>query len=534
MQLKNNILFVIVIFTNIFYVSSQNSSFSLSDSDYKNSDNFNSKNITTRANALHFDGVDDYIEIQVNESLIPNEITVELWAKSDAEFWNSMGSLISLREKYVMHPYGNSKSMMFVYIEEYYYYVENKLVRDITQWHHYAGTFDGNLLKLYVNGQLVAIGKNQLDKSKNYISNLRIGSDTYAPEERFFGGTIDEIRIWNYARSQNNIKRTMNLELLGNEKGLVAYYTFNQGIANQVNTNEIFLNDKTGKNNGILYNFSLAGHTSNWINSGVAITGLNYGTDLASNFLNLTNFFIFLAVVAIILLLLLFRIWQQKKNKKNLEKEVSIKTKELVQENIIKDALISEIHHRVKNNLQTISSLIYFQMKALNGENQKNGLASIQARVNSMAAIHEMLYSNNGMLSISLKVFIDDLINFFTSMFNNDDQNISFKTNIEDVELNITKSITLGLIISEIITNSIKYAFAETENPEISINIYIQFEKFVVIIKDNGCGIDENVLINKDNSLGFKLMNIFARQLEANFEIGNNNGLEYNISFNLI
>jgi len=493
------------------------------DSDYNSNNPGN--------NALSFDGVDDYVEIPYDESLAPKNFTVELWAKSSTEFWNSHGSLLSFRDVYILHPFFDGKSFQFfVFDNGYSQYVEYKIFKDITEWHHYAGTYNGKQLKLYIDGKLVASGKNPIDKSAGKIGNLFIGCDSKYPE-RYFHGVIDEVRIWNYAKTETNIQYSCNAKLFGNEKGLVAYYNFNQGNNNDDNTNENILYDITGNHDGTLYNFNLSGDSSNWVSSEVIIINKGRLNNVLYNIFTIRNIMILISVILIVFLLFFVKIRRQKKIQKLLEKEVALKTKELVKENKIKDALISEIHHRVKNNLQTISSLIYFQLKTIPKQENKQGLMSIQQRVNSMAAIHEMLYSSGDNSNVSLERFITDFISYIKTMIYEYIENLEIEYIIENIQVDISKAITLGLMISEIITNSIKYAFENTPKPRIIINIYKLEDEIIFSIKDNGCGIDEEMIKNNKKSIGFKIIDIFSRQLDAKMSIFNNDGLEYKFSF---
>lgn len=497
-------------------------------------DNFrgiNGESNMKKGSALHFDGIDDYVEIPVNQCITPREITVELWAKSDTELWNSMGALISLRDNYIMHPEVATKTIQFYIIKEKYHFVETTLDIDLTKWHHYAGTYDGSTLKLYVDGALLVAGNNKQVKSTHTHTNLRIGSDTY-DDARFFRGAIDEVRIWNYARTQKNIQRTMHLELLGNELGLVAYYNFNQGSIEANNHTEQTLLDGTGKNNGKLHNFKLHGTTSNWIESGVPIFGKNNGTDFTTNYITAKNIVLLFFLFAIIIAGFFWRNKQQLRIQKRLENEVAQKTKELVAENKIKDALISEIHHRVKNNLQSISSFIYFQIKTIEGQHNKTGLINIQQRIDSMAAIHEMLYSNDDLSMISAKEFINSLLRYLVNLHSKNGEFVTTEIEAADKKIDISKAITLGLLLSEIITNALKHAFDQTEKPHIKISFENINHNFYLTISDNGCGIMENEPMNANGkSLGLKLIDIFARQLNANVTTKNIPGLTYQFEF---
>ncbi|MBN2664731.1 MAG: hypothetical protein JXR68_13865 [Bacteroidales bacterium] len=224
----------------------------------------------------------------------------------------------------------------------------------------------------------------------------------------------------------------------------------------------------------------------------------------------------------------------QKKVTAELEKKVAKRTQYISKQNKEIKALYQEIHHRVKNSLQTISSLIYFQLKELKNDNNKSGLKNIQSRVDSMAAIHEMLYSKEEMTKVSLKKFVEDFVSYVETMINNNAKVIEIEYQVENIEFNISEAITLGLMISEIITNALKHAFEKTLKPRINIKIIKQEnEEIFFSIKDNGSGVSEEILGSKEKSLGFKLINIFSRQLNSVMKIKNNNGLEFKFTFKL-
>ncbi len=153
---------------------------------------------------LDLDGSADYVEIQAHSNPT-GQITVAVWAKSNTEHWNSSGCLVSKREAYILHPNENSKTLCFYILEE------NEPVCftpniDLTQWHYYAGTFDGRTIRLYIDGNEVAAKYLNADNvSINEDSGpLLIGKDDFA-EPRYFNGQIAEVRIWNVALSSEQI-----------------------------------------------------------------------------------------------------------------------------------------------------------------------------------------------------------------------------------------------------------------------------------------------------------------------------------------
>lgn len=184
--------------------------------------------------ALSLDGVDDYVEVSANQN--PTDaITVEAWAKSDTATWNSYGSLVSKRNAFILHPELNTNSIKF-YIHNgsqwhsVIYSPDSSF--DITQWHHYAGTYDGTTLSFYVDGQEVNTSKVNAGAINLDSGVLTIGRDDGLDgSDRFFKGEIDEVRIWETARTEAEIQQNLYAKLAGTEDGLVAYYNFDEATA---------------------------------------------------------------------------------------------------------------------------------------------------------------------------------------------------------------------------------------------------------------------------------------------------------------
>jgi hypothetical protein len=194
--------------------------------------------------ALSFDGVNDYVEIKAHQN--STNITVEAWAKSNTPTWNNYGNLVSKRNAFILSPVQGSKDITF--------YIHNgtnwSLVNytpgsnfDITQWHHYAGTYDGANLRLYVDGQEAKVAQVNAGAINVDSGVLIIGNDD--GQNRYFNGKIDEVRIWNTARSAEEIQSNYAQQLTGNETGLVGYWQFDEGSGNIVNDLSANNNDGT-------------------------------------------------------------------------------------------------------------------------------------------------------------------------------------------------------------------------------------------------------------------------------------------------
>lgn len=206
--------------------------------------------------------------------------------------------------------------------------------------------------------------------------------------------------------------------------------------------------------------------------------------------------------------------------------------KELQGKNKEKDSLIQEIHHRVKNNLQFISSLVNMQMKASESADEIHTLSDASRRINAMALVHEMLYNQNEQNGISAKLYLEELIDSLKDLVHSDDKPILFKTEIQDVNFTVQEAVSLGMITSEIISNSMKHAFAKTSAPTVTIKLEeTENRKIVYTISDNGKGFDKSK--KRKNSLGLRLIDIFSRQLKGSYEIEGKDGFTYTITFHI-
>jgi PAS domain S-box-containing protein len=212
-----------------------------------------------------------------------------------------------------------------------------------------------------------------------------------------------------------------------------------------------------------------------------------------------------------------------------------------------KNLLLQEIHHRVKNNLQIISSLLSLQSKYVKDEEDLELFKESQSRVRSMAFIHEQLYQSSNFTNIDFSVYVENLISYLFHSYSIDPSYVNFKLNIDNVSLDINTAIPCGLIINEIVTNSLKYAFPIMEycnssntaiiSSEISNEICIRLHsykenKFSLFVSDNGIGLPENVDFRNTDTLGLQLVNSLVDQLDGTIELDRINGTTFKIIFN--
>ncbi|NER09049.1 sensor histidine kinase [Muriicola jejuensis] len=181
-----------------------------------------------------------------------------------------------------------------------------------------------------------------------------------------------------------------------------------------------------------------------------------------------------------------------------------------------KDTLLKEVHHRVKNNLQTVSSLLSLQGRSISDARTKSILKSSQNRVISMAMVHEMLYMREDLSKIQYRTYVRELSEYLVKSLKGANNKVTLKIDIPDIELGIDTAIPLGLLINEAITNSLKYGIKDDHEGEIHISIEQEDEhSYVLEIGDNGSGYSDAMTLKNSNSLGLKLIHNLARQLKG-------------------
>jgi PAS domain S-box-containing protein len=199
-----------------------------------------------------------------------------------------------------------------------------------------------------------------------------------------------------------------------------------------------------------------------------------------------------------------------------------------------KEVMLKEIHHRVKNNLQIISSLLSLQIESIKDDSLLSEFHDYRNRVNTMAIIHEKLYQSENYSHVDFSDYINSLVDELTGNFTMTGIPVAHELNLEKVTLTINQAIPCGLIINEVITNSIKYAFppAWKGSPKITIRLRQDTTNTITLqISDNGVGFKEGRNFNDANSLGFSLIDLLTKQINGTIQCEGNNGVSYKITF---
>lgn len=212
--------------------------------------------------------------------------------------------------------------------------------------------------------------------------------------------------------------------------------------------------------------------------------------------------------------------------------EISVQNEILKQANRQNELLLREIHHRVKNNLQIINSLLNLQSRKTTNEEVLAMMQESSSRINSIALIHNKLYQQQSLNRLNIQDYIEQLGAHLLSIYNVGKKRVRFEVEANNVSLDIDTAIPIGLILTELMTNSLKYAFVDRDEGEISVHVKHEGEKdYELIFKDNGVGIPETKLAQPNETLGFRLIHSLTRQLAGIIQYTFGEFSMYNIRF---
>lgn len=213
---------------------------------------------------------------------------------------------------------------------------------------------------------------------------------------------------------------------------------------------------------------------------------------------------------------------KRKKTEEKLEKQLQEK-----------QVLLAEIHHRVKNNMAVISGLLELQKDTTQNQDAYEKMKDSQARIQSMALIHEQLYQKELFASVRFDEYVKNLGSTIAASFCSIDTDIEVVYDTELVELNMDQAIPCGLLLNELITNAFKHAFPGHDKGKITIKVGEESGKAFMEVSDNGIGISSDFDNMKGESLGMRLVQTLTQQLAGNLEIDNDNGSTFHLSFEI-
>jgi PAS domain S-box-containing protein len=198
-----------------------------------------------------------------------------------------------------------------------------------------------------------------------------------------------------------------------------------------------------------------------------------------------------------------------------------------------KETLIKEIHHRVKNNLQLISSIIYLKMASIDQADIKTFLEDTRQKIRSIALIHERLLQTEKLDKVDIRDYLGKLIQDLKTSYFRQDLDLKVESIIDERLIGLDTAIICGLIVNELLTNSIKHAFKNRKSGNISIQFRVSdtTPKHTLIVSDDGEGLPENVKPGITNSFGMQLLDVFVKQLAGTLEIIREKGTIFQIRF---
>ena len=197
-----------------------------------------------------------------------------------------------------------------------------------------------------------------------------------------------------------------------------------------------------------------------------------------------------------------------------------------------KEVLVREIHHRVKNNLQIISSLIYLQTKNITDPAALRLFRDGDNRVRSMALIHEELYNSKDLAHIDFAAYIKNLTNHLYHSYREENKVVHIKTDVDKISLSMDTAINCGMIINELVSNSLKHAFTKGQAGTIRISLHpTNRTKYLLIVSDDGKGIPSHIDFLNTQSLGLQLVCNLTDQINGTIELNRENGTEFRIAF---
>jgi len=248
------------------------------------------------------------------------------------------------------------------------------------------------------------------------------------------------------------------------------------------------------------------------------------------------NKIIFICIISALLgvLALALFFYNRYKIKKEANKILSIANQKIQQSIDEKNILLQEIHHRVKNNLQLVSTLLSWQSEGVKNKKVLSIINEGQSRIQSMALIHECIYQSESLAYLDVKKYFEDLLNYLSTSYSND-KNIKVHSFIDNVSLDIDKMVPTGLMVNELVSNAFKYAFSHKNNGTVELSLKENNKMLTLTVSDDGEGLPGNVDEIKSESLGLQLVSVLVKQLKGTMKITSDKmGTSFEIIFSNI
>jgi two-component sensor histidine kinase len=231
-----------------------------------------------------------------------------------------------------------------------------------------------------------------------------------------------------------------------------------------------------------------------------------------------------------LLVLISFLLYNSLRNKKKSQLELLKKNDQISEALADKELLLKEIHHRVKNNLQVVSSLLGLQSEYIKDESALSAINEGRNRVRSMSLIHQNLYKEHDLKGISMKSYLEKLISGLFDTYNINKENVKLSLTIQDIDLDVDTVVPLGLITNELVSNALKHAFKIKKIGTVNVSLQEKEDILELIVSDNGDGLESSNINEDIDSFGYQMIFAFKEKLRANLDIKNVHGTSVKLS----
>lgn len=349
-------------------------------------------------------------------------------------------------------------------------------------------------------------------------------------ENKLIDNTDQLVRFNEIVLNPNDKFFNLEFQLLDYSEGKLNYAYMLEGIDKDWN----YINENSIRMSGLAaghYSLRVKGQSPNgqWSQSELRIP-----VHVMAPFYKRTWVVVCSSLLLLGFIFLLIR-WRTKNlivRKNALEKTVTMRTEQLKNSLAEKDVLLKEIHHRVKNNLQVVISLLDLQQSKYPSDELKKSFLEAKANVQSISLIHENLYRHDNLSGIDMHSFVNDLVKQFNSIYAVSDQRFEFKNSIQQIELDMDTAVPLGLILNELLTNTFKYVFAVQDYTIVTVDIVkTGDEAFEMNYHDNGKGLPPGFDIAKNKTMGIQLMKDLSRQIGGKFLYSYDQGSSFVVQF---
>lgn len=197
----------------------------------------------------------------------------------------------------------------------------------------------------------------------------------------------------------------------------------------------------------------------------------------------------------------------------------------------ISEILLKEIHHRVKNNLMIVASLLSLQSRRIEDEEAQEAFIESRNRVNAMSMIHERLYGSTDLTSVDVPEFFHSLASQLFQSYNISSDRITLELLMPQMSMDVQLVVPLTLIVNEVLTNSLKHAFADGRQGHVSVELRREGQQYELVVRDNGVGIESEEALIQSGSLGMKIVHSLSSQIDGKTEFRNEGGLVFTLRF---